>query len=73
MAIDAFAAQRELVSGVLSFNARDDWSTPLFDYRAFGAHRLMSRGEGIWHAPAGEYVYLRFGLDAIDYSLTKAQ
>ena len=49
------------------------WSTPLFDYRAFGAHRLMSRGEGIWHAPAGEYVYLRFGLDAIDYSLTKAQ
>jgi len=45
------------------------WSTPLHDYRGFGSHRLMTRGEGIWHAPAGDYSYLRFDLDAIDYNV----
>ncbi|MGV9012503.1 MAG: DUF6544 family protein [Flavobacteriales bacterium] len=45
------------------------WSTPLSNYRAFGAHRLMSRGEGVWHAPAGDYSYLRFNLDAIEYNV----
>ena len=45
------------------------WSTPLSDYREFGSHRLMARGEGIWHAPAGDYSYLRFDLDAIEYNV----
>jgi hypothetical protein len=45
------------------------WSTPLAEYRAFGAHRLMSRGEGVWHAPEGRYAYLQLELDAIDYNL----
>lgn len=45
------------------------WSTPLRNYREFGSHRLMARGEGIWHAPAGDYSYLRFDLDAIEYNV----
>jgi hypothetical protein len=45
------------------------WSTPLSDYREFGSHRLMGRGEGVWHAPAGEYSYLRFELDTIEYNI----
>jgi hypothetical protein len=45
------------------------WSTPVGDYREFGAHRLMARGEGVWHAPAGDYSYLRFDLDAIEYNV----
>jgi hypothetical protein len=45
------------------------WSTPLADYRTFGSHRLMTRGQGIWHAPAGDYAYLRFDLDAIEYDV----
>ncbi len=45
------------------------WSTPLADYREFGSHRLMARGEGVWHAPAGDYSYLRFDLDAIEYNV----
>jgi hypothetical protein len=45
------------------------WSTPLAGYRDFGSHRVMTRGEGIWHAPAGDYVYLRFDLDAIEYNV----
>jgi hypothetical protein len=45
------------------------WSTPLGDYREFGSHRLMARGEGIWHAPTGDYSYLRFDLDAIEYNV----
>ena len=45
------------------------WSTPLGGYREFGLHRLMARGEGIWHAPTGDYSYLRFDLDAIEYNV----
>jgi hypothetical protein len=45
------------------------WSTPLSDYRQFGPHRIMERGEGIWHAPAGNYSYLRFVLDSIEYNI----
>ena len=46
------------------------WSTPLEGYREFGSYRLMARAEGIWHAPAGDYAYLRFDLDAIEYNVT---
>ena len=49
------------------------WSTPLSDYREFGLHRLPSHGEGIWHAPAGDYSYLRFDLDAIQYNVASPQ
>lgn len=45
------------------------WSTPLSGYREFGSHRLMAHGEGVWHAPAGEYSYLRFDLDTIEYNV----
>jgi hypothetical protein len=45
------------------------WSTPLTDYRRFGSHRLMEHGQGIWHTPAGEYSYLRFTLDSIEYNV----
>jgi uncharacterized membrane protein YphA (DoxX/SURF4 family) len=45
------------------------WSTPLRNYRSFGPHRIMSEGEGVWHAPAGKYVYLQFDLDAIEYNI----
>ena len=47
------------------------WSTPLTAYRSFGAHRLMGSGEGIWHAPAGNYSYLRFVLDSIEYNVAR--
>lgn len=46
------------------------WSTPLSAYRDFGSHRLMAHGEGIWHAQAGDYAYLRFDVDAIEYNVT---
>jgi len=49
------------------------WSTPLADYRAFGSHRLMARGEGVWHAPEGSYAYLRFHLDAIEFNVAPAR
>ncbi|MEA2724107.1 MAG: hypothetical protein QOH59_1878, partial [Gemmatimonadales bacterium] len=45
------------------------WSTPLAGYRQFGSHQLMARGEGVWHPPAGDYSYLRFNLDAIEYNV----
>ncbi|MBK7049154.1 MAG: hypothetical protein IPH48_22145 [bacterium] len=48
------------------------WSTPLSAYRDFGAHRLMSHGEGVWHAEAGTFVYLRFEVEAIEYNVGAA-
>ena len=46
------------------------WSTPVSDYRVFGARRLATHGEGRWHAaaPQGEFAYLEYNLDAITYN-----
>jgi hypothetical protein len=40
------------------------WSTPVGGYRASGAVRLASKGEGRYAAERGEYAYIEFdGLD----------
>ena len=43
------------------------WSTPVHDYRTFGARRIATYGEGRWHTthPQGQYAYLEYNLDAI--------
>lgn len=41
---------------------RQRWSTPVRDYRRFGPRRVSTRGEGRWHPPAGEFVYLEIEL-----------
>ena len=38
------------------------WSTPVLAYRTFGPHRLMSRGEGRWHPPEGDFAYIELEL-----------
>ncbi len=45
------------------------WSTPLGDYRAFGVHRMASHGDGVWHAPAGNFAYLEFDIDAVEFNV----
>lgn len=47
------------------------WSTPLREYRTFGAARLGTRGEGRWHAPApeGTFAYLTYELLEIEYNV----
>ena len=46
------------------------WSTPLSDYRVFGVHRMAAHGEGVWHAPAGNYAYLEFDIDDVEFNVT---
>jgi len=43
------------------------WSTPVRDYRTFGARRVATYGEGRWHTTdsQGQYAYLEYHLDAI--------
>ena len=43
------------------------WSTPIGDYRTFGARRIATYGEGHWHTtdPQSQYAYLEYNLDAI--------
>ena len=41
---------------------RQPWSTPVGEYRQYGPWRLPSRGEGRWHPPGGEFVYIELEL-----------
>lgn len=41
---------------------RQRWSTPVHDYRQFGPWRVGARGEGRWHPPEGEFVYIELEL-----------
>ena len=45
------------------------WSTPLGDYRRYGAVRLASAGEGRWHEAAGEYAYIELTIDDVQYNV----
>ena len=42
------------------------WSTPVSEYRDFGARRLFSRGEGRWHPPGGEYAYVELEVTELE-------
>ena len=46
------------------------WSTPMSGYHDLGAVRLGTIGEAHWHAPEGEFAYLEFHLDEINYNPT---
>lgn len=45
------------------------WSTPVADYRQYGAVRLPSRGEGRWHDTEGEYAYIEVAIDDVQYNV----
>jgi hypothetical protein len=45
------------------------WSTPVGDYRNFGPQRVMTRGEGRWHPPEGEFSYVELELTGMDVNL----
>ena len=38
------------------------WSTPVRDYRSFGSRRVSTHGQGRWHGPEGEFVYVEVDL-----------
>ncbi|WP_405284937.1 DUF6544 family protein [Gaopeijia maritima] len=42
------------------------WSTPVHGYRDFNGLTLMSRGEGLWHAPDGTFPYIELELTALE-------
>lgn len=51
---------------------RTRWSTPLADYRVFGAHRVSVHGEARWHPSDGEFAYGRFELEHIEYNMRRS-
>jgi hypothetical protein len=50
------------------------WSTPLSEHREADGRRVMTVGEGRWHAPPpeGQFTYIDFHLDTIDYNVRNA-
>jgi hypothetical protein len=45
------------------------FSTPVRDYRSFGAFRLAGHGEARWHPPEGDYAYGEFEMLDIAYDV----
>ncbi len=45
------------------------FSTPVREYRDFGAARLPSYGEARWTLPEGEFTYGQFELQTVAYNL----
>jgi hypothetical protein len=50
------------------------WSTPLSGHRDTDGHRVLTDGEGVWHAhqSEGAFTYLELHLDAIGYNVGDA-
>jgi hypothetical protein len=72
-----FASTGELVNFQSDDRARTEsdgtftprrFSTPVREYRDFGAVRLMSFGEARWLLPGGEFTYGEFNLVDITYN-----
>lgn len=49
------------------------WSTPVRDYRSFGAVKLSGSGEARWHEPEGDYAYIELTIDDVQYNLRERQ
>ena len=41
---------------------RRRWSTPVSHYRTFGQRRVSTRGQGLWHRPESDFVYIELEL-----------
>ena len=67
--VDFFSDDRAASSADGTTFTRMRWSTPVRNYGQYGAVRLAGYGEGHWHAAEGEYAYLEFELDRVDYSV----
>jgi hypothetical protein len=60
--VDFVSDDRLAASADGSEFTRQRWSTPVGEYRRIGALRVMSRGEGRWHPPEGEFAYIELEL-----------
>ena len=51
------------------------WSTPLAGHRDIDGQRILTSGEGVWHAegPEASFTYLEFHLDDIAYNAGTAE
>jgi hypothetical protein len=47
------------------------FSTPVRDYRDFGAARLAAHGEARWLLPAGEFTYGEFDVEEVTYNVPR--
>lgn len=60
--VDFVSDDRYAASADGTHFTRQRWSTPVGGYRSFGPRRAATRGEGRWHTPEGEFVYIELEL-----------
>ena len=46
------------------------WSTPVNGYQDCDDRKVFSRASALWHSPQGEYVYVEFDLNKIEYNVS---
>jgi hypothetical protein len=68
--VDFFSDDRRALDADGKTLLRQRWSTPVSDYRAYGAYRLASRGEARYRAPDGDYAYVELTMENIEYNVT---
>lgn len=68
--VDFVSDDRSAASADGKTFAQRRWSTPLAGHRDIGGRRVLTSGEGVWHAagPDGMFTYLEYRLDAITYN-----
>lgn len=54
-----------------TFLGKTPWTTPLTDYRTFGAIRVSGRGEARWHTAEGEWVYADATVERLEYNTSR--
>lgn len=68
--VDFVSDDRSMTSPDGSRLTQVRWSTPVAAYRSFAGRRAATLGEGRWHLPSGEFVYIE--LELVDLEINGA-
>lgn len=65
--VDFVSDDRSRTSAGGKSSTPERWNTPMRDYRAFGVHRLASRGSARWQSAAGAWDYIELEMLSVEY------
>lgn len=66
---DFWSDDRGRVQADGTSSAGQRWSTPVAEYRRFGAFTLIGHGDARWHLPGGAYPYIELDIDDVAYNI----
>lgn len=66
---DFMSDDRYQLSADGKVSTRRRWSTPVKEYRSFGAVRLFGAGEARWHTETGSFPYIELAVNDVRYNV----